>query len=87
MAAYLLSITEKTQLESHPFKGALFESFVVSELLKQRFNRGQSDKNLPPSTEVYGSVRKSYLVYGGGETLRREAVQVMSWRDVGRLMT
>ncbi|MBN1836618.1 MAG: DUF4143 domain-containing protein, partial [Spirochaetales bacterium] len=43
VAAFLLSITEKTQLQSHPLKGALFESFVVSELLKRRFNRGQAD--------------------------------------------
>lgn len=43
VAAFLLSITGKTQLESHPLKGALFESFVISELLKRRFNRGQTD--------------------------------------------
>jgi len=43
VACFLLSISEKTQLASHPLKGALFESFVVSELLKRRFNRGQAD--------------------------------------------
>ena len=43
VAAFLLSITGKTQLESHPLKGGLFESWVVSELLKRRFNRGQND--------------------------------------------
>jgi predicted AAA+ superfamily ATPase len=43
MAAFLLSVTDASQLESHPLRGALFESFVVSELLKRRFNRGRID--------------------------------------------
>ena len=30
-------------METHPSKGALFESLVVSEILKQRFNKGQTD--------------------------------------------
>jgi len=124
VASFLLSITEKTQLESHPLKGALFESFVVSELLKQRFNRGENDNlyffrdskglevdvvldlgreieqveiksgktlnaeffsPLRKLAALHGGVRKSYLVYGGDETLRRQAVQVLSWRDIGRL--
>jgi len=34
---------------------------------------------------LHGGVRKSYLVYGGDETLRRQAVQVLSWKDIGRL--
>ena len=30
-------------METHSSKGALFESLVVSELLKQRFNNGRTD--------------------------------------------
>lgn len=42
LAAFLLSVNDPTQLASHPLKGALFESLIVSELLKRRFNRGQT---------------------------------------------
>lgn len=36
----LLGIREKTQLSTHPLRGAIFESMVVSELLKKRTNAG-----------------------------------------------
>lgn len=39
LAAYLLEITEERHLRNHPLKGHLFENFVVTELLKQRFNQ------------------------------------------------
>ena len=39
LAAYLLDIREPRQLETHPARGALFESLLVSEWLKHRFNR------------------------------------------------
>ena len=41
LAAHLLGIEEARQLSTHPLRGALFETYVVGELLKQRFNRGQ----------------------------------------------
>lgn len=37
----LLEIEQEVQLANHPLRGALFENFVLLELLKQRFNRGQ----------------------------------------------
>ena len=40
LAAWLLSIREARQIETHPQRGALFENWVVSELLKARFNHG-----------------------------------------------
>jgi predicted AAA+ superfamily ATPase len=39
LAAYLLDIRDSRQLETHPARGALFESLLVSEWLKHRFNR------------------------------------------------
>ena len=39
LAAYLLDIRDPRQLEAHPSRGALFESLLVSEWLKHRFNR------------------------------------------------
>jgi predicted AAA+ superfamily ATPase len=43
LAAYLLSVQNERELESHPLKGFLFESFVISEFLKTRYNRGETE--------------------------------------------
>lgn len=40
LACHLLGIREPDQLRSHPLRGAIFESWVVSEILKARSNRG-----------------------------------------------
>lgn len=45
LAAHLLQIQNPEHLSIHPSRGALFETFVVSELLKRRFNKGL-DSNL-----------------------------------------
>lgn len=42
LAAWLLGIEEETQLATHPLRGALFETWVVSEFLKMRYNKGLS---------------------------------------------
>ena len=36
----LLEIKNKNQIQNHPLRGNIFETFVVSELLKLRFNKG-----------------------------------------------
>ncbi|MBU0571228.1 MAG: ATP-binding protein [Candidatus Omnitrophica bacterium] len=38
LAAYLLGIQESSQIETHPLRGHLFETYVISEILKKRFN-------------------------------------------------
>lgn len=43
LAAYLLGITTPAQISTHPLRGALFECFAVSELLKMRFNAVKPD--------------------------------------------
>lgn len=40
LAAWLLGIQNADQLAVHPQRGALFESWVIAELLKARFSRG-----------------------------------------------
>lgn len=40
LAAWLLSIRQVGQLETHPQRGALFENWVLSEMVKARFNLG-----------------------------------------------
>ena len=42
LMAWLLGIRDANTLDTHAARGALFETFVVSELIKQRFNHGQA---------------------------------------------
>jgi hypothetical protein len=41
LLCYLLNIREPEQLRHHPLRGAIFESWVVSELYKATLNRGE----------------------------------------------
>ena len=42
LACWLLGIRAPGQLEAHPLRGALFETWVVTEILKHRWHRGVS---------------------------------------------
>ena len=42
LACWLLGIREPRQLRAHPLRGALFETWVVSEVLKHRTHRGEN---------------------------------------------
>lgn len=44
LVCHLLGITEPGQLRHHPLRGALFESWVVSEVLKWRLHRGLPER-------------------------------------------
>ena len=39
----LLGIQNKQQLDIHPLRGNIFESFIISELIKNRYNAGKPD--------------------------------------------
>lgn len=41
LLCWLLGIQEADQLTTHPLRGHIFETFVVSELVKNRFNQGE----------------------------------------------
>ena len=41
LACSLLRVNDPNLLFQHPFKGALFENFIITELMKNRFNQGQ----------------------------------------------
>jgi uncharacterized protein len=43
LACWLLGIRDVGQLDVHPLRGAIFESWVVSEIIKQRFNQGEAN--------------------------------------------
>ncbi|MBF0484353.1 MAG: ATP-binding protein [Candidatus Omnitrophica bacterium] len=40
LASYLMGIKNKDTLTQHPLKGNLFECFIISEIVKSRFNQG-----------------------------------------------
>lgn len=42
LMAWLLGIRDEVTLETHAARGALFETWVISELVKWRFNAGQN---------------------------------------------
>ena len=41
LAAYLLEIQSGSQLQTHYCKGALFESMIICDIIKQNFNQGK----------------------------------------------
>jgi len=41
LVSWLLGIQTPQQLETHPLRGNIFETFVVAELMKSRLNRGE----------------------------------------------
>jgi hypothetical protein len=43
LACWLLGIRDVGQLDVHPLRGSIFESWVVSEIIKQRYNHGESN--------------------------------------------
>jgi len=43
LAANLLGIEEKNQIETHPLRGSLFENLIISETLKFRYNQGKRE--------------------------------------------
>ena len=77
LAAFLLSINEDKQLESHPLRGAIFESYVVAELLKIRFNRGKPDNQFF-FRDNRGREVDVILDYG----MESEAVEIKSGKTV-----
>ncbi len=42
LAAWLLGIRTKEQIITHPLRGNLFETFIISELVKSKLNAGES---------------------------------------------
>jgi uncharacterized protein len=41
LASYLLGIKSSVELTNHGYRGPLFENFIITELLKSRYNKGQ----------------------------------------------
>lgn len=65
VACSLLGIETPAQLETHPLRGSIFESWVVAEVAKQILHRGRR-----PRLSFYrdrGGLEVDLLVEGGGE--------------------
>jgi predicted AAA+ superfamily ATPase len=73
LVCYLLGIREPEQLRHHPLRGAIFESWVISEIYKARTHRG-----LQPSLFHYREARgpEINLLIEHGEDL--EAIEIKS---------
>ena len=77
LACHLLGIREPEQLGTHPLRGAIFESWVASEILKWRLNRGHP-ADLFHLRETRGLELDLLVECGPGLT----AVEVKSGRTV-----
>lgn len=91
LMAWLLGIENAEQIVTHPLRGALFETWVVSEFVKRRTNAGQ-----PPNLFFWrdraGHEIDLLLQEGGeirpveiksGATIQREAMRGLEkWRDI-----
>lgn len=63
LVAYLLGITDPSHIQSSPMRGELFENFVVSEFLKNRYNHVK-DNNLYFFRDHVGNEVDLILDYG-----------------------
>jgi hypothetical protein len=46
LLCYLLGIRTDEQLQTHPLRGAIFETWVIAEIIKARANRGERERLL-----------------------------------------
>lgn len=126
LASYLLGIESPKMLFQHYLRGGLFESMILCNLMKQRFNAGKtsnlyfwrdktglevdcliekadglvpievkSAETLHPDffeplrrfcdlAEI--SVASGYVVYGGSEDQKRTNGQLVSWKNLGKVV-
>lgn len=91
LAARLLGIQEPDQLATHPLRGGLFETWVVSELLKRRFHRGLEDdlyfwrdhKGLEVDFLVERGTELVPVEAKSGQTVTRDFFSALSrWRGI-----
>lgn len=87
----LLGIREENQLDYHFLKGALFETFVVTELLKGSFNNGEPfglyfwRDNHRKEIDVIldAGTRQAGIEIKSGKTIRNDAFTALNyWKDL-----
>lgn len=127
LLCHLLDIESPAQLSTHYLRGGIFESFVISELMKIHYNQGKNpqlyfwrDKggheidciiekgsNLFPVEIKSGktiaqdffnglsfwnhlsssSPEDSFLVYGGDQSSKRSKGNIISWKEIKKILT
>ncbi len=127
LVSWLLGIQTPEQMETHPLRGNIFETFVVAELMKLFLNRGERpnihfwrDSNgvevdiliehggriTPVEIKSGRTVTGHFfsgldrwmalagdaainptLIYGGTENYQHKGVNVVGWRDAGKIGT
>ncbi len=125
LASFLLGIKDDKQLSSHYHTGALMENFVISELLKNAWNRGASpdfyfwrdktgneidllvdqgstkslieikagktfDQDFLKGMNYYMQLDKkhrlkNWLVYSGDREWKSQGVNVINWKNLGKI--
>ena len=83
LACWLLGIREARQLRTHPLRGALFETWVVSEVLKHRTHRGRSG-GLSFYRDRNGAELDLVIEEPDADTRRGEVVRHAVVESVGR---
>jgi hypothetical protein len=68
LAAHLAGIKSREDLSYHPLKGGLFESFIVTEFLKYRFNQGK-ESNLYFWRDQHGHEIDCLIEQGGRDLI------------------
>jgi uncharacterized protein len=71
LAAYLLGMTNPFHIQNSPMRGELFENFIVSEFLKNRYNHVK-DNNLYFFRDHVGNEVDLILDVGGGKLISVE---------------
>ncbi len=88
LACSLLGLTDVSQLATHPFRGALMENWVVSELLKARLQRGllpnlffwRNSSGLEVDILAEGPFGMMPIEIKSGQTLRPEYIKnLLAW--------
>ena len=91
LVSWLLGIRTTEHMTTHPLRGAIFENFVVAELVKSRFNQGERplmyfwrDSN---GNEIDVIVERGTslmpIEIKSGKTVTREAFAGLNkWRDL-----
>ena len=67
LAAFLIDISDPKQIDTHPLKGNLFETMVISELVKFKFNNGRTN-NLLFYRDSYGNEVDTVIPHADGFT-------------------
>ncbi|MFH1258898.1 MAG: ATP-binding protein [Elusimicrobiota bacterium] len=89
LLCYLLGIQNAKQLENHPLRGSIFETFIAADILKQRFN-SVLDNNLYYFRDSTGNEVDLILDYSdrvtpieikSGETFSEDMLKGLNYYD------